>query len=32
MIVIGIKGFGVVWETDIDERCNENGYCEFQIE
>ena len=31
MKVVGIKGLGVVWETEIDERCNENGVCKFQI-
>ena len=29
--IIGVKGLGVVWETEIDERCNEDNYCEFDI-
>ena len=31
MKVIGMRGLGVVWETEIDERCNEDDYCEFKI-
>ena len=29
--IIGVKGLGVVWETEIDERCNDDDYCEFDI-
>ena len=29
--IIGVRGYGVIWETDIDERCNEDDYCEFDI-
>ena len=31
MKVIGMKGLGVVWETDFDDRCDENGYCDWKI-
>ena len=29
--IVGLKGLGVVWETEIDDRCNDNDYCEFEI-
>ena len=31
--IIGVRGYGVIWETDIDERCNEDDiyFCKKKL-